>query len=108
MSDAECIHGMVPGQCSICLKGPTPRAEVGTSECRSCQAPIVWVITEKGRKMPVDVAPSDDGRFRKVRVEANGDKLVHFVKDSEMEANTAKLYASHFQTCPEAKEWKRS
>jgi hypothetical protein len=103
-----CIHEMVPSQCTICLHGPTPRVEQGdTSECRSCGAPIIWTVTEKGNRMPIDAEPSSDGRFRKERVLPNGDKLVHFVKDSELVENTARLYASHFQSCPDSKDWKK-
>jgi hypothetical protein len=67
------------------------------------------VVTENGKKMPLDPVPPGDGtgRLRKERLLPNGDKLVHFVKDSELEANTSPLYTSHFQTCVDAKDWKK-
>lgn len=51
--------------------------EENESECRSCGAPILWCITAKGKKMPVDV-PTDDGPT-----------------------------TSHFATCPEANQWRK-
>ena len=33
----------------------------GETKCRSCGAPIFWVITPKGRRMPVD--PTDISHF---------------------------------------------
>lgn len=51
--------------------------EDSTAECRSCHAPILWCVTARGKKMPVD-PPTDD------------------------EPTT-----SHFATCPEANQWRR-
>jgi hypothetical protein len=77
------------------------------SYCKSCNAPILWVTSEKDKAMPLDMEAGGLGpkgeppRFRKERVEA-GKKIVHFVKDNEMEANTRPLYQSHFVTCDSA------
>lgn len=50
--------------------------------CRSCKAPIVWIVTALGKRMPVNYA----------RVgccpPANG--------------------TSHFATCPNAADWRKS
>lgn len=48
------------------------------SECRSCGEPIIWCLTAKGKKMPVDV-PDDDGPT-----------------------------TSHFATCPDAGQWRKT
>lgn len=59
-------------------KGTTFRVtEDNRAECRSCGAPILWCVTARGKKMPVDV-PADD------------------------EPTT-----SHFATCPNAQEWRK-
>lgn len=119
--DDLCIHELPPFSCSICKHGPTPRVEEAESErsvqyCRSCEAEIVWVITENGKPMPIDAEPGGLGpkgeqpRFRKERVEmvdGKKRKIVHFVKDNEMEANTRPLYHSHFVTCPDADEHRK-
>lgn len=36
-------------------KGVFTVTEDNQGECRSCQAPILWTITKKGKKMPVDM-----------------------------------------------------
>lgn len=76
------------------------------SQCKSCDAEIIWVTTENGKDMPIDAQPSPDGRFRKERVEGNK-KIVHYVRDNELEENTARLYTTHFETCPNASEHRR-
>lgn len=48
------------------------------SECRSCGAAIIWCLTAKGKRMPVDV--------------------------SYEEGPTT----SHFATCPDAGQWRKS
>ncbi len=47
------------------------------STCRSCGATILWCETLRGRKMPLDVEPLDDG------------------------------YESHWATCPNASEHRK-
>lgn len=53
--------------------------EDNRGECRSCGEPIIWCITAKGKRMPVDI-PLDD------------------------ETCTS----SHFATCAHANEWRKS
>lgn len=61
--------------------GPQHRALFvvdGEGRCRSCQAPIYWIQTMGGKRMPVDVP------------EAAGADTV-----------------SHFSTCPERNTWRK-
>lgn len=51
--------------------------EDNRAECRSCGEPIIWTVTARGKKMPVDV-PVDD------------------------EPTT-----SHFATCKDADQWRK-
>jgi hypothetical protein len=107
----RCGHDLARGTCSICSGSERARRQQSTtSECRSCHAEVIWVFTEKGRRMPIDAEPSADGRFRKERVDVvdgNQHRIVHFVRDDELEANTAPLYLSHFATCPDADQHRR-
>lgn len=48
-----------------------------TVACRSCKAPIVWIVTAAGKRMPVNASPGE------VRGE------------------------SHFATCPHAADWRK-
>lgn len=101
--DLECIHGLTPASCTICIHGPTPRTldDVTISTCRSCEAEIIWVETEKGKRMPIDAEPGPGGRFTL----SDDGKTVAFVHTHMARDD---LYSSHFETCPDSKDWKRS
>ena len=55
-----------------------PNAKV--QQCRSCGADVIWIITEAGKRMPVDAAPG--------------------LIPGE--------HTSHFATCPQANDWRKS
>jgi hypothetical protein len=67
--------------------------------CRSCDAPIRWVKTTTGKRMPLDAEPVPDGNL----VLVDG---VATVVDADA-AGTRERYTSHFSTCPQAKSWRR-
>lgn len=74
-------------------------------ECRSCKKPIIWAVTEAGKRMPVDVESSALGNVR-LR-ERDGDvPLAVVLKPAEMFGKTG-LRTSHFVTCPDAADWRR-
>ena len=60
------------------------------TECRLCGAPIRWVTSESGARMPVDVI----GEYR-------------YVVDSNELAKRVDTYASHLTTCSVHKETAR-
>jgi hypothetical protein len=72
-------------------------------KCKSCGRPMRWVDTNRGRKMPVDFDPHEDGN---VVVHANGRADVQGATPSEI-PNGATLHFSHFATCPNANEHRR-
>ena len=53
--------------------------EDNEADCRLCGAPVVWCITKKGKKMPVDLPDRVD------------------------EPTT-----SHFSTCPNGTQWRKA
>jgi len=59
-------------------RGTFTVTEDNRSECRSCGEPIIWCLTARGKKMPVD-EPDDDGPT-----------------------------TSHFATCKDAGKWRKS
>lgn len=69
-----------------------------TDSCRSCDAVIIGAITRKGKWMPVDAEPREDGNLELtegeplpgVRVVKKGDPI------------NGLRYVSHFVTCPNA------
>lgn len=51
--------------------------------------------------MPLDIAPNPEGFWVKVRVDDNGDKIVHRLNREETD-DPRPRYTSHFETCPNA------
>ena len=56
------------------------------SQCKTCRAPIVWMMTKQGTKMPVDCSSVRDGG-----------KLF----------DVEKGHVSHFATCPNSRHHRR-
>ncbi len=67
-------------------------------KCRSCEAPIRWAVTGKGRRMPLDAQPSPDGT---IAVEPE-DELGVIVGIVRGVSTTQPRFVSHFATCPNA------
>lgn len=70
-----------------------------TRPCRACGAPIYWGLTNSGRKIPLDPAPTPTGNLA-------------FRDDGRVVSDhgfptTAPRYVSHFVTCPRADEFRR-
>lgn len=65
--------------------------------CKSCQAPIFWLRTVTGKRIPVDPEPVDNGNI--------------VLRDGYAEVvpptTGVKAYVSHFVTCPQAKTWRK-
>lgn len=74
------------------------------SRCRSCQAPLLWAQTEKGRRIPLDPDPYAGEDPRGLYVLRAGGLAVAVTPDA---FPGEPLYRSHFSTCPEAKEHRR-
>ena len=114
MADEECPHGLTAMSCSICKNGPTlrsPDPELRVDRCRSCEEPVIWVVTEKAKPMPLDATPDPvNGRF--IIVEARRSAITRRStsrsRTPELEDNFKPMYASHFQSCPDSAAWKRS
>jgi hypothetical protein len=87
------------------------------SYCRSCGAAVVWVVTEPaGRRMPLDAEPAPDGTvvitdrmggLAWVLTRAELDELAAAEENTPPEGLTPR-YRSHFATCPEARQWRKS
>lgn len=78
------------------------RAEPFTiARCNSCDAQIVWAVTDSGKRMPVDAAPVVDGRLRLLHID--GQVRVRYVQDHVV----VDRYRAHFATCPDAQSWRR-
>lgn len=73
--------------------------------CRSCHGYIIWVRTENGKMMPLEPGEDPEGRFIFTRyVDSGGRRIVHWVKDHELEEYLEPRYESHYGTCPAKQE----
>ena len=75
-----------------------------SATCRSCSAPIVWAITQEGRRMPLDAEPAREGN-----VLLYPDGTCRALRADEVIGGAIgeHLHRSHFATCPEAAEHRR-
>jgi hypothetical protein len=73
-------------------------------KCRSCQRPMRWITTNRGRKMPVDYDPHEDGN---IVVHPDGRADIYQATPSTIPDGTT-LHFSHFATCPNADEHRRT
>lgn len=58
---------------------------MNVTNCRSCNERMVWLVTSKGKKMPVDAETVEAG-------------------DEEFDP---KRHTSHFATCPDAEKFRK-
>ena len=60
--------------------------------CRSCDAPIIWALTERGRRIPLDAVPTTGAIL---------------VPGTPPTAKFGPVYVSHFATCPNADQHRK-
>lgn len=89
------------------------------ARCTSCGRPIVWALTETGRKMPVDPEPAPAALIPEAREgnvvlwfevdqqgRAVGQQHVSYATEEQMRDAKVPLWRSHFATCPHASRWR--
>jgi len=74
---------------------------VKVSTCRSCQAPVIWAVTARGKRIPMDAGPREDGGFV-LRGQRADDPPLALAKGESR--GREPRYVSHFATCPQADE----
>lgn len=108
---------MSPARDAAAYPGDWPEIRAGETrvvtgyeagECRSCGAPVIWTVTHKGKRMPVDADPVENGN---IKLRRDGDRVVAEYPGKEHpglfdDADEAR-YLSHFATCPNAGDWRR-
>ena len=75
--------------------------------CHTCGAPILWCVTERGKRIAIDLAPSPDGTHVKLRKEWDGEqwnKIVAYVPIDDRPYITFNRYTCHWETCPNSKK----
>ena len=78
------------------------------SSCRTCRAEIVWAQTENGQRIPLDAAPYDGDSPRGLFVFRRHLNSVYVVAATPDAFAGEQLYRSHFATCPDAADHRRS
>lgn len=78
--------------------------------CRSCGARVCWVVTERGKKMPLNYVPverTESGRgLFAIRLLDSGDLEAIAVTAAWLDEEDP-VFTSHFATCPNAKRHRR-
>jgi hypothetical protein len=67
------------------------------SACRSCDAPVLWARTEKGRRIPLDPEPVENGNIV-LRERHEAIPLALAIPPAAFPDEDR--YVSHFRTCP--------
>lgn len=70
--------------------------------CPSCQAPVMWGVTAKGKSMPIDPLPHPRGIVTIERTAAGGRLVTVHSRHDELPSGTA--YRPHFATCPSTRD----
>jgi hypothetical protein len=79
-----------------------------TGKCRTCEAPIIWTLTQKNHRHPLNPEPVEGGNVIVTgRILAGRDRdtpTILVLKGHEMHAvESGRLrYVSHFATCPDS------
>lgn len=82
------------------------------AKCKSCGAAIEWVVTEKGKRMPVDFQRSPKGNILLSQRGVGQPAVALYQSAEQIETLKAQaagrgegwggLFVSHFATCPNA------
>jgi hypothetical protein len=79
------------------------------STCRTCRAPIVWVVTAaSGTSMPVDPDPVPDGNLELIDAGPGQQPRAVVVDPGQLSLDGAPRYVSHFVTCPQADQHRKA
>jgi len=68
----------------------TSNPQPGTSRCKSCGAPVLYVPTVLGKLMPLDA-----------------DEVVMWQVGSDGTVRPVHVHRSHFATCPQGNQWRK-
>lgn len=73
--------------------------------CRSCGAPILWVrMAKSGKANPLDPIPHPTGNV----VLDDGGRAHYLKRGQERFIAPSERYVSHFSTCPNARQHRRT
>ena len=73
------------------------------AQCSSCHAEIIWALTERGKRMPVDANPVPAGGNVTLQDNGSGSPIAVYAKGPV----PGPRYLSHFVTCPSANKHRK-
>jgi hypothetical protein len=78
-------------------------------KCRGaqCGAPVFWATTTRGKAMPVDAEPADDGNVLITGDPERPQATVVNPDQPPLGGWSGPLYTSHFRTCPDAGNFRK-
>lgn len=79
--------------------------ELRVSRCRSCDAPVRWVTTERGKNMPLNPDPVENGNIELIQRDGQTIAVVH--PAGHVDLFGGPRFVTHFTDCPSAAEWRR-
>jgi len=80
---------------------------VKVTHCRSCGDRIIWAVTTKGKRIPLDADPVADGNIVIIGMTLHRDPLVSVgLTHGDVPAGE-KSYVTHFVTCKDADSWRK-
>lgn len=71
----------------------------GYGRCRSCGAPVVWVETVRGTRIPFN-PPLAIARTQETLLAGDDTRTIEHVDSA--------VSTSHFATCPDATQWRKT
>lgn len=79
-----------------------------SARCRSCKAPIWWVVHEAtGKRMPLDLKSDPRGNIIITgEPDPGGTEDITYRVATPDDAGVSDRYISHFATCPTATAWR--
>lgn len=82
------------------------------TSCKSCRAAIAFVRLPSGRRLPINPTPTDNGNVHVTGSHLDTEpaaRVINSQTDSLFDnAATTPTYTSHFATCPNANQHRRS
>lgn len=88
---------------------PEPVYPIEACRSETCRRAIIWARTEKGRSMPVDAAPTDQGTVRLFRYQGVVQARVVTAEEADrmrQDPLAVPLRTAHFATCPASDAWR--
>lgn len=88
---------------------PSMKGMARMAKCKGCGAEIIWIKTQTGKKMPCnpDMVMYWEKKNGKGKIITPNGEVLSCVFEGETEKATGYGYTTHWNTCPEAKRFRK-